>query len=260
MIDVSIRDLPTAKVGQRILANVIDAMLLPLLWISVVLPFSIVGLLLGVISNALGLPWLVTQSLAGIFIIPGILLALWVGFWGTCYRVSNTAQTLGMSVAGIAVASDVSRFKSPFLTRFFGWLHISQDGVTRWRGDEEEERGDTQIWRGLFLGFVALLFAKVTGLVVAISHIPFIAGSVLGDGLDFAAKNEILDKLIVITALIYFCLIVLGTLLAFYDNGRTFADHFLGVRMVSVSGSGTLLKPSEYKNPVEWVVGRREAI
>lgn len=231
-IDAQLRLLPTAMPWKRLIA-----------WILDILFTIFIPLLVGLGSIAILIP----LRLAGFpnsWVLVLVLLIvsctmLYVMVWGRWFRVGDVAQTIGMSVMKIAIASDQSEFKSPVLNKWFFWVNYNHKKPrSHWAGDEIEERTDSQLWKGLV---PAVLFPAIAGLaliaVQLIGQIPFTFWSLLKGNFEFSIGSNPITYLLDVPILASFIVAELGFLFAFSKDHRTLTDHFLGIKSVDVSGT-----------------------
>jgi uncharacterized RDD family membrane protein YckC len=248
-IDHELRLLPTASIGKRIAAYVLDR-LCALFIVLLVGVFSIPLYILVLI----GVPTKWVSFTVGTVMIVGVL---YVVIWGNWLRVGNNAQTFGMSLAKIAIASEPSQFKSPIINRWFFWVNYAhRNSNTPWAGDEIEERTDAQLWRGLA---PTLLFPSIALLILAVSEIigrlPFILWSLLQGNFSISRSNDFVSTAIAIPILFTLLVALLGPLFAFAGDKRTLVEHFLGIKMVDVSGTKFEQKILGLSGLVDWMRG-----
>ncbi len=248
-IDSKLTLLPTVTVGRRFIAFLLDLLLtffIPALVGVVCLPLYVL-VLVGVPSE-----W-VTSILNVIITIT----MLYVLIWGRWLRVGQNGQTLGMSLMKIAIASDKSTFKSNFINKLFFWVHYSHKNVDApWAGDEIEERTDAQLWRGLVPRLVFPVIALFTLLAVqTLGRAPFVIGSLIQGEFSLAASNDYVSTGLLFLVLVFFIVIECGFLLALGRDRRTLVDHFLGIKLVDVTGTEFDQRISGLEGILGWLKG-----
>ena len=228
-IDKDLINLPMASLMQRIAAYILDKILL------ILIP-AFIGLLLSPIYTLtfIGLPNVVATILVFIGIVAGFFYML---LWGNWIRLGNTGQTFGMTIAKIAIASDPTPIENSLFRKIFFWTRIGKSNSdSRWFGDEEEERIDAQLWRGLTpVVFFPLVLLLVFVIAEIIGRVPFILISLFSGDFDLMASNKIVTYAIGFFLLAYFIIVLFGELLALNKQGRTLVDHFLGIKFVDVT-------------------------
>jgi len=233
-IDSDLIKLPLASPMQRVSAYLIDRVLLILVPILSGLAVSPIYLL-----TFIGVP----NVAASIFIIAGVVIGfLYITLWGNWIRVGNNGQTFGMTIAKIAIASDPTPIENSFFNKVFFFTRIDRTPFDkRWMGDEEEERIDAQLWRGLapyvFFPVILILVFIVTEII---GRIPLVLISLFSGDFNLMASNNIVTYSIGVLLIAYFLLILFGNLLALTKQRRTLVDHFLGIKFVNVSKSNLI--------------------
>lgn len=228
-IDNDLINLPMASLMQRISAYILDKILLILVPVFIGLLLSPIYLL-----TFIGVPNVVPTTIIVAGIIVGFFYML---LWGNWIRVGNTGQTFGMTIAKIAIASDPTPIENNLFRKIFFWTRIGKStDKTRWLGDEEEERIDAQLWRGLTpVVFFPLVLLLVFVIAEIIGRVPFILISLFSGDFDLMASNKIVTYAIGFFLFAYFIIVLFGELLALNKQGRTLVDHFLGIKFVDVT-------------------------
>jgi hypothetical protein len=250
-IDEDLRMLPSATVGKRFAAFILDRFLL------LVIP-ALFGLIL--LPVYLGLQLMFSPKIGFIFLSSGMVIAfLFTLIWGNWLRVGENAQTLGMSIMNIAIASDHAEFKSNLMNRWFFWVNIAnKDMKTSWAGDEIEERTDAQLWRGLLPVF---MFPAIAGLAIVllglIARLPFVIWSLITGNFSLSASNNIVSIVFVVPIAILFLIAQFGFLFAFGKEQRTLTDHFLGIKIVDVQGTRFSFQPKRLGSLLNWFMGNK---
>jgi hypothetical protein len=255
-IDEQLRVLPIASTSRRLGAYVLDRLLL---------------LLIPACSAILVLPlYLLVQ--AGISsqvakVVSAIIIAivfLFVLVYGNLLRVGDNAQTLGMSLMNIAIASDHNKFHSKFMNTWFFWVNIAtKDMKTAWAGDEIEERTDAQLWRGLLPLIMYPMLALLVGIgLQAVSRLPFVVWSAISwaffDGqFQLTASNDVVSFIFAVPVVLTFIITELGFLFALGKDSRTLGDHFLGIKLVDVRGTEHSYQPKGVGNIIGWFMGNK---
>jgi len=228
-VDKDLISLPMASLMQRISAYILDKIFL------VLFP-AFIGLLLSPIYllTFIGLPNVVARTVIFVGIVVGFFYMV---LWGNWIRVGNTGQTFGMTIVKIAIASDPTPIENSLFRKIFFWTRIGKSNLdSRWFGDEEEERIDAQLWRGLTpVVFFPLVLLLVFIIAEIIGRVPFILISLFSGNFDLMASNQIITYSIGFLLLAYFAVLLFGELLALNKQGRTLVDHFLGIKFVDVT-------------------------
>ena len=245
-LDKELRELPLASPGKRLGVYFLDRLIV--LAFGVIAGFPAYLISQGISNQSIAIA---IQSMA---ILGGVIFAAMQGVY---FRVGDTGQTVGMSLMGVAMASDTAQFNSKFMNRIFAWAHLdAKDKENSWGGGENEGRSDAQLWRGLLPWIVfPLSFALVAVFVRILVGIPFILASWWSGDFNLYAVNELVFYVIVSPIAIVFVLTELGFLFCFGSERRTLVDHFLGIKLVDTRGSKLHYKKSDSKSLWRWISG-----
>jgi uncharacterized RDD family membrane protein YckC len=245
-LDIELRKLPSASPWQRFGVYILDRLLVVA---AALIPGAIAFRLTQNFSNES-----IAMIINALAFIGGIIF---VAMQGIYFRVGDTGQTFGMSLMGVAMASDTSEFKSSFMNRIFAWAHMDVKGKENsWGGEENEGRSDAQLWRGLLPWVIfPLSFALIALLVRVLVGIPFVLASWWSGELNLNAVNENLFFVIVAPLAIIFVLTELGFLFCLGSERRTLVDHFLGIKLVDTRGTEFHYKKSKSKSLWKWISG-----
>jgi RDD family len=255
-IDEQLRTLPVASASRRFGAYCLDRLLLLL-----IPAFSAVIVLPIYLLIQVGFSAQIAKIVSFIIIALVYLFTLIYGNW---LRVGENAQTLGMSLMNVAIASDHTQFSSKLMNKWFFWVNIStKDMTSAWSGDEIEERTDAQLWRGML---PTVLYPMLAGLVLiglqAVGRLPFVLWSLFNWAFSngqfhLGASNNIVSIVLAVPVVITFVVAELGFLFAFGKEGRTLGDHFLGIKLVDVRGTEHSFQPKGVSNLIGWFMGNK---
>jgi hypothetical protein len=245
-LDIELRELPLASPGKRFGVYFLDRL--------IVLAFGVIA----------GFPaFLIAQSISNqsiamviqaVAILGGVIFAAMQGVY---FRIGDTGQTVGMSLMGVAIASDTSEFNSKFMNRIFAWAHLdAKDVENSWGGGENEGRSDAQLWRGLLPWIVfPLSFALVAAFVRILVGIPFVLASWWSGDFNLYAVNDVVFYVIVSPVAFVYVLTSLGFLFCLGKGKRTLVDHFLSIKLVDTEGTQFHYKKSDSKSFITWFSG-----
>jgi uncharacterized RDD family membrane protein YckC len=255
-IDEQLRTLPLAPASRRFGAYLLDRLLLlliPALAAVVVLPIYLL-VQAGISAQVAKLVSIIIISVVYLFTL----------IYGNWLRVGDNAQTLGMSLMDIAIASDHTQFESKFMNRWFFWVNIAtKDMKTAWAGDEIEERTDAQLWRGML---PTVMYPLLAGLVLiglqAVGRLPFVLWSlfnwVFANGqFHLTASNNFVSIVLAVPVILTLVIAELGFLFALGKDARTLGDHFLGLKMVDVRDTEYSFQPKRLGNLMSWFMGSK---
>jgi len=245
-LDKELCQLPLASPGQRFGSFILDRLIVLAAGFIAWLPALLIA---QAISN---------QVLA--FIIQAVAVAsavIFVAMQGIYFRVGDTGQTLGMSLMGVAMASETKQFKSSIMNRIFAWVHHDSKSTSNsWAGDEGEGRSDAQLWRGLIPGLLFPLTFMFIGLAVRIVvGIPFIIESALRGDLNLAAINDVVFGVLISPVIAIYVFTQIGFLFCLNSDRRTLVDHFLSIKLVDTKDSVFHFKKSDAKSYWKWLSG-----
>lgn len=245
-LDKELCELPLASPGQRFGSFILDRIIVLAAGFIAWLPAFLIA---QAISN---------QVLG--FIIQAVAVAsavIFVAMQGIYFRIGDTGQTLGMSLMGVAMASETKKFKSSYMNRIFAWVHHDSKSTSNsWAGDEGEGRSDAQLWRGLLPGLLFPLTFVFVGLAVRfVVGIPFIIESAFRGDLNLAAINDVAFGVLISPVIAIYAFTQIGFLFCLNNDRRTLVDHFLSIKLVDTSGSKFHYKKSDSKSLWQWISG-----
>ena len=260
-IDEQLRILPAASTSRRFGAYVLDRLfllLIPGTAAVIVLPIFL-------LVQAAAAPAIVKIVLLIIIAMVPSIVFLFTLIYANWLRVGDIAQTLGMSLMNIAIASDHSKFSSKFMNKWFFWANIGTNNMKNsWAGDEIEERTDAQLWRGILPTIMYPLIAAFAALAIqAVGRLPFVLWSAINwafsDGqFDLTASNTFVSIALAVPVLISLFVAQLGFLFALGKDARTLGDHFLGLKMVDVRGTEHSFQPKGVRSLMGWFMGNKK--
>lgn len=245
-LDKELRELPLASPGKRFGVYFLDRL--------IVLAFGVIAgfpafLIAQSISNQS-----IAMAIQAVAVFGGITFAAMQGVY---FRVGDTGQTVGMSLLGVAMASDIKEFNSNFMNRIFSWAHWDARGKgSSWGGREDEGRSDAQLWRGLLPWvLMPLTFGLVLLFLRVIVGLPFVVASFVKGEIDLVAVYDVAFYVVAAPVLIVFVLAELGFLFCLGKDKRTFVDHFLSIKLVDTTGSRFHYKRANARSFAKWFSG-----
>jgi hypothetical protein len=247
-LDKELRELPLASPGKRLGVYFLDRLIV--LAFGVIAGFPAYLISQGISNQSIAIA-IAIQSVA---ILGGVIFAAMQGVY---FRVGDTGQTVGMSLMGVAMASDTAQFNSKFLNRIFAWAHLdAKDKENSWGGGENEGRSDAQLWRGLLPWIVfPLSFPLVAVFVRILVGIPFVLASWWSGDFNLYAVNDVVFYVIVFPVAFVFVLTSLGFLFCLGKDKRTLVDHFLSIKLVDTTGSKFHYKRANARSFLTWFSG-----